>query len=160
MEGSGESRRPGLGAPGATCLLWMGRAAARAPCAWGHVSAEDGESRWPGLRAPGATCLPSMSRRQAQGPRVDAGSPSRHDSGSEGDGTKAVRPGFQFTSVSLICPLIRLHVEKAVAPHSSIWPGEFHIGHGVAKSRTRLHMSAVDGESRGQGSVRLGPRVC
>ena len=119
MEGSGESRRPGLGAPGATCLLWMGRAAARAPCAWGHVSAEDGESRWPGLCAPGATCLPSMSRRQAQGPRVDAGSPSRHDSGSEGDGTKAVRPGFQFTSVSLICPLIRLHVEKAVAPHSS-----------------------------------------
>ena len=81
--------------------------------------AEDGESRQPGLRVPGDTCLPRMSRRQAQGSRVDAGSPSRHDSGSEGDVTKAVRPGFQFTSASLICPVIRLHVEKAVAPHSS-----------------------------------------
>ena len=56
----GESRQPGLRVPGATCLLRMGRAAgqgsvrlgprvccgwgellAGAPCAWGHVSAED-----------------------------------------------------------------------------------------------------------------------
>lgn len=52
-----------------------------------------------------------MSSEEEQAPsagtQVDAGFPSLHDSRSEGDVvTKAVRPGFQFSSVSLICPLI------------------------------------------------------